>query len=129
MHKVKSLQCDWLEAQQRDWLNSMYDTNNTNNTANSAVRIYRRNFLGIHGSALAQTYPRTLALIGAEKFRYFSQMLLRHHPIQSGDLNQYGKELPELLATFTQEKLPSSAADVARFEWAQLACLHEHGNE
>lgn len=108
----------WLEAQQSCWLAAMYQTG----PLPGGLSIYRRNFLGNHGAALAQTYPRTQQLLGDATFRYCAQMLLHRHPVRSGDLNDYGGEFAALL----QDRLPAVPAQapaLAALEWATLSCM------
>ncbi|MGB3621310.1 DUF2063 domain-containing protein [Ketobacter sp. MCCC 1A13808] len=114
----------WLKELQNTWVNNLYDTT----SVSSGLHVYRRNFIGIHGSALFLTYPLTYKLIGAKKFRYLSQKLLHESPIKSGDLNEYGSDLAEVIASSDLPVAPH-ASDLASFEWACFSSINCSTNE
>jgi hypothetical protein len=61
------------------------------------LNIYRSNVLGNFESVLNSIFPVTKKIIGATKFEELSQKYYRKFPSKSGDLNEYGKEFPQLL--------------------------------
>ncbi|MHB1281237.1 MAG: HvfC/BufC family peptide modification chaperone [Acidithiobacillus sp.] len=73
--------------------------------------------------ALETTYPAVGALVG---IRYFRNLALRYgrcHPSSSGNLQEYGEELPRFLESRPEIGQYPYLADVARLEWARGVAL------
>lgn len=61
------------------------------------VQPYRTNFVGVHASALTNTFLLTVELLGEQAFSALSNVYAQHYPAESWDLNLYGSSLPEFL--------------------------------
>ena len=81
------------------------------------LRIYRRSCNEIQTGALRTAYPALLALVGEAFFEQTARAYRHAHPSDSGNLQAFGAEFADYLAS-----LPSHAGypylpDVARLEW------------
>lgn len=61
------------------------------------VQPYRTNFVGVHASALTNTFLLTVELLGEQAFSALSNVYAKHYPAEHWDLNLYGLSLPEFL--------------------------------
>lgn len=61
------------------------------------VEPYRDNYVGVHASALANTYLFTAELLGENAFSALSNVYAQHYPTDYWDLNLYGVSLPGFL--------------------------------
>ena len=91
------------------------------------LQIYRNNLFESLTQALAAVYPVVAQLVGEAYFRQVARRFIADHPLASGNLHGFGRELPATLAA-----LPSAAqlpylADVAALEWAWHEVYHEAG--
>jgi hypothetical protein len=89
------------------------------------LQIYRNNLFESLTQALAAVYPVVAQLVGEAYFRHVARRFIAEHPLASGNLHGFGRELPAALAA-----LPSAAelpylADVAALEWAWHEVYHE----
>ena len=89
------------------------------------LQIYRNNLFESLTQALAAVYPVVSQLVGDAYFRHVARHFIADHPLASGNLHGFGRELPATLAA-----LPSAAelpylADVAALEWAWHEVYHE----
>ncbi len=82
------------------------------------IGIYRANVLGNYRKALAATYPVIKRLVGAPFFDAASDNFIRGHPSTRGDINRYGADFSEFLATYAPARDLKYLPDVARLEWA-----------
>jgi hypothetical protein len=82
------------------------------------IGIYRTNVLGNYRKALAATYPVIKRLVGAPFFDAASDNFVRGHPSTRGDINRYGADFSEFLATYPPARDLEYLPDVARLEWA-----------
>nr|WP_255220155.1 DNA-binding domain-containing protein [Burkholderia glumae] len=89
------------------------DTRNWNRLA-----LYRGNLTGTWHQVLASAYPVVHALIGDAFFVALSREYGLADPASSGDLNQFGHRMSELLASWPPTAPYRYLADVARLEWA-----------
>lgn len=89
------------------------DTRNRNRLA-----LYRGNLTGTWHKVLASAYPVVRALVGDEFFVALSREYGLADPSGSGDLNQFGHRMAELLASWPPSAPYRYLADVARLEWA-----------
>ncbi len=82
------------------------------------IDIYRANVLGNYRRALAATFPVIRRLVGVPFFDAASDHFVRGHPSTRGDINRYGSNFPEFLATYAPARDLTYLPDVARLEWA-----------
>ena len=82
------------------------------------LAVYRGNLLAASGHALAAAYPVIVQVVGAEFFEALARAYQAHSPSTSGDLNQYGMQLPAFLEGFPHVRELPYLPDLARLEWA-----------
>jgi hypothetical protein len=82
------------------------------------LEIYRRNGAAIYRQALAASYPVVRRLVGVPFFEALVDDFVHAHPSRSGDLNEYGAELPMFLAHYGPTAALPYLHDVAALEWA-----------
>jgi len=76
------------------------------------INIYRNNILGNFEAVLNSTFLVTKKILGGKKFEELSQKYYRRFPSKSGDLNEYGKDFPQILKSHK----PSYLKDLAQLE-------------
>src|SRR2546427_3224814 len=76
------------------------------------LRIYRNTCRSSLIEALRMTYPAVERLVGRDFFDMAAARYAGTHPPQSGYLNEYGGEVPEVLAPFGPASEPPSLAYV-----------------
>jgi hypothetical protein len=81
------------------------------------MAVYRSNVFGNWAQALAGAYPVVRKIVGAEFFEGLAREYSRVHPSVSGDLNEYGAQLAEFVASFPHTQDLPYLPDVARMEW------------
>jgi len=79
--------------------------------------LYRGNVEANAGRALASAYPVVRQLVGDAFFGALGREYARAHPSTSGDLNEYGRMLPDFLDGFPHVADLPYLPDVARLEW------------
>ena len=84
----------------------------------SRLTIYRNNVLGNYRKVLAATYPVVKRLVGSAFFDTASDHYVRGHPSTRGDVNHYGGEFGDFLASYPPARSLAYLPDVARLEWA-----------
>jgi Putative DNA-binding domain len=89
--------------------------------------IYRRNYLENHIAALRDTFAATHDLVGENYFRQIARAYVRQAQSTSGDLNNYGSDFPQFLASLLK-RVPEGKdlpylPDIARLDWACFAAL------
>ncbi len=82
------------------------------------LAVYRGNLLAASGHALAAAYPVIAQVVGTEFFEALARAYQAHSPSTSGDLNQYGMQLPAFLEDFPHVRELPYLPDLARLEWA-----------
>ncbi|MFT4065923.1 putative DNA-binding domain-containing protein [Paraburkholderia sp.] len=80
--------------------------------------IYRANAHAHWHSALANAYPVLLALTGDAYFAALARAYASAHPSPSGDLNQFGAQLPAFVEERERTTRYAWFGDMARLEWA-----------
>lgn len=88
------------------------------------LHIYRNNVFASLTEALRACYPVVKRLVGAGFFAYMANRYIRSHPSTSGDLQEFGSELPEFLEDFSATRALVYLSDVARLEWARQYAYH-----
>ena len=81
------------------------------------MQVYRGNVFGNWSMALAGAYPIVRKIVGAEFFKGLAREYARAHPSTSGDMNEYGAQLAEFVASFPHTQDLPYLPDVARMEW------------
>jgi hypothetical protein len=95
----------------------------------AAIAVYQNNARETYRLALQASYPVIERLVGDDCFRGLALKYMREHPSTSGDLQNFGLALPEMLNNIYASTVFSYLADVARLEWAmetvQLRAIDE----
>ena len=94
-------------------------------TARQRLQIYRNNLFESLIAALNAVYPVTARLVGEGFFRHAASAYTRAHPSRSGNLHDFGAELPEFLRAFGPAAGLPYLPDVAALEWAYHRAYHE----
>jgi hypothetical protein len=81
------------------------------------IAIYRGNGIANATKALAAAYPIIRKLVGDEFFDGLARAYCRAHPSASGDLNEFGANFADFIATFEAAQSLTYLPDVARLEW------------
>ncbi|MDO8932415.1 MAG: DNA-binding domain-containing protein [Rhodocyclaceae bacterium] len=81
---------------------------------------YRRNFWSNHRSAMTATYRVVQQLVGAAVFRDLANGYIAGHPSHDADLNMYGGDFGDFLASHPLAAVHGYLPDMARLEWALL---------
>jgi hypothetical protein len=82
------------------------------------LAVYRGNLLATCTQALAAAYPVIAKVVGTQFFEAMARVYRAHAPSASGDLNEYGMQLPEFLEGFAPASELPYLRDLARLEWA-----------
>lgn len=82
------------------------------------LALYRGNLTETWHKVLASAYPVVRTLVGNEFFVALSREYGLVDPSGSGDLNQFGHRMADLLASWPPSAPYRYLADVARLEWA-----------
>ena len=88
------------------------------------LAVHRNNVVGSLIDALADAYPVSLALVGAEFFRAMAAVFVRQQPPRSRLLVHYGDDLPAFVEHFEPAQALPYLADVARLERARVLAYH-----
>lgn len=86
--------------------------------------IYRNNVLSSLVGALADTFPVTWQLVGAEFFRAMALQYIRISPPSTPVLTAYGSSFSRFVAQFEPARSVPYLADVAELEWARTMAYH-----
>ena len=88
------------------------------------LEVYRNNVRGALMDTLRNLYPSVERLVGTECFDAIASQYIEQAPSHSGDLNEYGEELPDFLSGRAELAELPYLADMARVDWdAHVACL------
>lgn len=94
-------------------------------TPRQRLQIYRNNLFESLIAALRAVYPVIARLVGEGFFRHAASAHIRAHPSRSGNLHDFGAELPEFLRAFGPAANLPYLPDVAALEWAYHRAYHE----
>jgi hypothetical protein len=86
--------------------------------------VYRHNMFASLTSALAAVYPTVAALVGEGFFRFMAHEYILAQPSRSGNLHEFGAELPAFLQGFEPAASLPYLPDSARLDWAWHAAFH-----
>jgi hypothetical protein len=101
------------------------DAHNTASDLSSqllAHRAYQSNTHATAARVLSNHFPTVLAMLGQEALAVLARRLWQEHPPVSGDLGQWGSELPTLIAIQPELSSWPWLADCARLDWACHTC-------
>lgn len=85
--------------------------------------IYRNGFYRSCREVLASTYGTVYHWLGDERFAELARGYIDQYPPRRGTLTGYGASFPDWLRS-RRDPSQSWMADMARLDWAWLACLH-----
>lgn len=115
---------------QRDFVHSIYQNDNRESlvsiihsdtiSASARLTIYRNNVHQALINALVLTYPVLAKVVDERFFRYAASQYIKKHPSMSGNLEDYGRDMPQFLEQFEPVAHLPYVPDIARFEWAYL---------
>lgn len=89
----------------------------------TVLNVYRNNWRSNLRNALRVTYPVVERLVGAEYFDWMADRFIDVQPSQSGNLDNYGAEIPEFIRDFPGVAELPYLADVAQLEFYVDAVL------
>ena len=82
------------------------------------IGLYRGNVVANAQRALSAIYPVLQEIVGEAFFAGLARAFWQIQAPDSGDWNQYGRQLPHFLAEFEHAQHLPYLSDVARLEWA-----------
>jgi hypothetical protein len=88
------------------------------------LAVYRNNVWVSLIDALADGFPVTQALVGADFFRAMAQCFIQAQLPRSALLAEYGADFPDFIAGFAPADPVPYLADVARLEWLRVRAYH-----
>jgi hypothetical protein len=88
------------------------------------LAVYRNNVWASLIDALADGFPVTRALVGADFFRAMAQCFIAAQLPRSALLAEYGADFPDFIAGFAPADSVPYLADVARLEWLRVRAYH-----
>lgn len=86
--------------------------------AEQRLSLYRGNLTASWNKTLSAAYPVMKALVGDEFFEGLTRAYGKAYPSQTGDLNLFGDQFAEFLASFRPAADYPYFPDMARLEWA-----------
>jgi hypothetical protein len=86
------------------------------------LQIYRNTARLLLTEALKANFPASCRIADERFFAYAASEFIRRHPPRQPRLAEYGAELPAFLAGFPPASSLPWLPDLARLEWAMLAC-------
>ncbi len=89
-------------------------------SARERVQIYARMYGTRLVDALAEDYPRVVAVLGWDRFHEVAHAYVAEHPSRHPSLRWFGERFAGFLATTAASRDPTFVADLARLEWARV---------
>lgn len=86
--------------------------------------VYRNNIVVSLVDALAEQFPVTLELVGAEFFRAMARAFVQQHPPRTRIIAFIGAPFADFIASFAPAASVPYLADVARLEMARIEACH-----
>lgn len=84
----------------------------------TAIAVYRNNYLGNLIDTLAGAYPVVEQLVGKDFFRVMALRYIEQHGSHGGNLHHYGAEMADFITSFEPAGGLVYLTDVAALEWA-----------
>ena len=94
-------------------------------TAAQRLQVYRNHHVASLGAALADVFPVVERLVGAAFFGRAAAAFIAAHPSRSGNLHDFGAEMPSFLRAYVPAAGLAYLPDVAALEWACHRAYHE----
>ena len=94
-------------------------------SARQRLQVYRNNMVESLVAALAAVYPVVSRLVGNGFLRHAAKAFVGAHPSRSGNLQDFGGELPAFLRVWLPASELPYLPDVAALEWALHRAYHE----
>lgn len=88
------------------------------------VQVYRNNALVSLTQALADVYPVVVRLVGEGFFGQIARAYIRAYPSRSGNLHEFGRQLPLFVCGLPEARDLPYLGDVATLEWAYHEVFH-----
>lgn len=88
------------------------------------LKIYKDSMTAALQNTLKAIYPVCARLVGDDFFSGMASIYVNDYPSYSPDLNDYGKDFSEFIATFRPAKDLDYLTDVAHLEWAWHLAFH-----
>jgi hypothetical protein len=92
---------------------------------NRRLQVYRNNLQTSLSAALEAVFPVVAKLVGAAFFGQTARAFIAAHPSRSGNLHDFGRELPAFLRASASLRSLPYLGDVAALEWACHEVYHE----
>ena len=92
--------------------------------AAARFQVYRNNVFITLTQALVDVYPVVARLVGEAFFNQVARAFIRSYPSRSGNLLDFGRELPPFLGGLLESGALPYLADVAALEWAYHEIFH-----
>ncbi|MEO7707278.1 MAG: DNA-binding domain-containing protein [Caldimonas sp.] len=89
------------------------------------LQVYRNNVQASLRAALEAVYPVVARLVGAACFADIARRFIPTYPSRSGNLHDFGRELPDFLRSLPALDALPYLGDVAALEWACHEVYHE----
>jgi hypothetical protein len=89
------------------------------------LEIHRHNVFASLTDALAAVYRTVERLVGRDFFAHMARAYTLAHPPRSGNVHDFGAELPAFAAAFAPAASLPYLADVARMDWAWHEVYHD----
>lgn len=120
--RQNSIEATNLALSQDDFLDRVLSLDKTLDTASPEhqhrIWIYQNNVFGAVQDYLAEVYPATRGVVGADFFKQMAQVFIQDSPPSTGNIHFYGEGMSTLSASFEGlEGLPY-LSDLMRYEWA-----------
>lgn len=93
-------------------------------SAKHRLQIYHNNVYISMQEALKAVYPVVCRLVGDEFFGMMANEYIHQHPSCSGNLHDFGNQLPNFIKGFSPAKELVYLSDVAKLEWAYHSVFH-----
>lgn len=81
------------------------------------LQIYRNNVFGNFDNVLEMIYPKTKEMVGDDYFSYLSNIYHQKYRSPSGNLDDYGKYFPGIIASLKKDHKLIYLQDLAQVEW------------
>jgi hypothetical protein len=122
---LRELQCAFADAiLSRDIASFANRVRSNRLSGAERMQLYQNNVFISLTQALADVYPVVERLVGNEFFRFMARRFIQGHPSRSGNLHDFGRELPTFLRGLCEARDLPYLGDVAALEWAYHEVFH-----
>lgn len=120
--KQNSIEAANLAQSQDDFLDRVLSLDKTLEAASSEhkhrIWIYQNNVFGAVQDYLAEVYPATRGVVGADFFKQMAQVFIQGSPPSTGNIHFYGEGMSTLCGSFEGLEGLAYLSDLMRYEWA-----------